>query len=57
MDSWETLTICINKKVNLNELISLVEKGYKNPLKKYNFSKSEKRRLTKDEFRNIKEFL
>lgn len=49
--------IVVRKRVNLNEFINIIEKGYRNPLKKYNFSKSEKRKLTKDEFRNIKEFL
>lgn len=46
--------IIINKRVNMNEFINIIEKGYRNPLKKYNFSKREDRKLTKDEFLNIK---
>lgn len=42
--------IVVRKRVNLNEFINIIEKGYRNPLKKYNFSKREDRKLTKDEF-------
>ena len=57
MDSWETLIICVDKRVNLNEIALLVERKYRNPLKKYNFSKSNERKLTKEQFNKIKEFL
>lgn len=49
--------IVVRKRVNLNEFINIIEKGYRNPLKKYNFSKSKERKLTKDEFLNIKAYL
>lgn len=54
MTNYKAMRTCIEKRVNLNELITLIERGYKNPLKKYNFSKSKERKLTKDEFLNIK---
>lgn len=47
--------IVIKKRVNINELLNIIEKGYRNPLKKYNFSKREDRKLTKDEFNSIRE--
>lgn len=46
----------VKKRVNMNEFINIIEKGYRNPLKKYNFSKREDRKLTKDEFLNIKAY-
>ena len=57
MTNYKAFATCIEKRVNLNELIILVERGYRNPLKKYNFSKKPERKLTKDEFLNIKAYL
>lgn len=57
MTNYKAFATCIKKRVNLNELILLIERGYRNPLKKYNFSKREDRKLTKDEFLNIKAYL
>ena len=47
--------IVVRKRVNINEFINIIEKGYRNPLKKYNFSKREDRKLTKNEFNSIRE--
>ena len=55
--SHKAFDTVVKKRVNMNELILLIERGYRNPLKKYNFSKKPERKLTKDEFLNIKAYL
>jgi len=51
----ETLKIIIRKQVNMCEIVALLKGKHRNPLKKYNFSKQENRKLTEQEFKLIKE--
>ena len=51
----EALKIIIKKQVNMREIVVLLKGKHRNPLKKYNFSKQESRKLTEQEFKLIKE--
>ena len=57
MTDHKAFNTVVAKRVNMNELLALIERGYRNPLKKYNFSKVKERKLTKDEFDNIKAYI